>query len=374
MRGSRTGTTKADVVLLPTHKKLAPHEVVVHQVLAQKLARLLGAEFAGLHDQTLHKGPGLYFVPSDTLIGSDMPEHLAIDSIDDLFGGLVSEPFMATKAISHPLPEASSARPSGWSDDFHRQAVEAVLPGFTVFNLDDALKAGRQLLANGPVRVKPVLATAGRGQIVARTEQELASAIDQQNESEVQRWGLVVEENLQDVITYSVGQVQVAGMIASYHGTQSLTTDNQGETVYGGSRLWIVRGDYDVLLKQDLDAPIRRAVQQAIAYDRAASACFPGFIASRRNYDIAQGRNARGQACSGVLEQSWRIGGASPAEIEALLAFAEDPALQRIQVSTHEIYGQNSLPSNAQVLYEGDDSQVGLITKFMQVEPYECAQ
>lgn len=374
MSGSRTGTTKAEVVLLATHKQLAPHEVVVHQVLARQIARLLGAVFVGLHDSTVHKGPGLYFIPSDTLIGADMSDALDIRSVDDLFGGLASEPFMATKAISHPLPENSSSRPSGWSDEFHRQAGTAVLTGFTTFDLNDALEAGTQLLANGPVRIKPVLATAGRGQIVARSEEELANAIAEQDSDEVRHWGLVVEENLQDVVTYSVGQVQVAGMTASYHGTQSLTTDNQGETVYGGSRLWIVRGDYDVLLSQDLDASVRQAVEHAMVYDRAASTCFPGLIASRRNYDIAQGTNARGQVCSGVLEQSWRIGGASPAEIEALTAFAADPALQRIQVSTHEIYGQTRLPANARVLYEGDDPQVGFITKFIQVEPYECAQ
>lgn len=374
MSGSRTGTTKAEVVLLATHKQLAPHEVVVHQVLARQIARLLGAVFVGLHDSTVHKGPGLYFIPSDTLIGADMSDALDIRSVDDLFGGLASEPFMATKAISHPLPENSSTRPSGWSDEFHRQAGAAVLTGFTTFDLNDALEAGTQLLANGPVRIKPVLATAGRGQIVARSEEELANAIAEQDSDEVRHWGLVVEENLQDVVTYSVGQVQVAGMTASYHGTQSLTTDNQGETVYGGSRLWIVRGDYDVLLSQDLDASVRQAVEHAMVYDRAACNCFPGLIASRRNYDIAQGTNAQGQVCSGVLEQSWRIGGASPAEIEALTAFAADPALQRIQVSTHEIYGQTRLPANARVLYEGDDPQVGFITKFVQVEPYECAQ
>ncbi|MFJ4144035.1 DUF3182 family protein [Pseudomonas sp. NPDC089734] len=374
MTGSGTGTTKAAVVLLPTHKKLAPHEVAVHQVLAQKIAQLLGAEFAGLYDRTVHKGSGLYFVPSDTLIARDRHDHLNIRSIHDLFGGVISEPFMATKAISHPLPDDATARPPGWSDEFHRQAARAVLGGFTVFNLADAARAGKHLLANGPVRMKPVLATAGRGQIVARSEQELTQAIARQNEQEVSHWGLVVEENLQDVVTYSVGQVQVAGMIASYHGTQSLTTDNRGDTVYGGSRLWIVRGDYDVLLQRALDDPVRQAVQQAMAYDKAASTCFPGFIASRRNYDIARGTNARGQVCSGVLEQSWRIGGASPAEVEALTAFHQDPGLQRIQISTHEVYGQNCLPPDAHVLYEGDDAEVGVISKYLQVEPYECTQ
>jgi hypothetical protein len=306
------------------------------------------------------------------LIGKPNHSALNIQSVDDLFGGLVAEPFMATKAISHPLLKDATAQPPGWSRQFHDDAADAVLGGFTVFNEADALKAGRLILADGPARIKPVLATAGRGQIVARNDSELVAAIAQQNMEEVATWGLVLEEDLSDVITLSVGQVQVAGIVASYHGTQCLTEDNSGETVYGGSTLWIVRGGYEKLLELDLDEHVRRAVTQAMHYEKAALACFPDFIASRRNYDIAQGTNARGERCSGVLEQSWRIGGASPAEVEALLAFAADPDLQRICASTHEIYGETRIPADASVLYEGDDPDVGLISKFTKVQPYEC--
>lgn len=114
MTGTVTG--KTGVVLLPTRKTLSTHETVVHQVLAQKLATLLGAEFVGLHDSVIHQGRALYFVPSDTLIERDHP---GIRSADDLFGGVIAEPFMATKALSHPLPESATHKPPGWSDAFH---------------------------------------------------------------------------------------------------------------------------------------------------------------------------------------------------------------------------------------------------------------
>lgn len=374
MSGFRTTTRKAAVVLLSTHKKLATHEVVVHQALAEKLAVLLGTEFEGLYDSAIHTGPGLYYVPSDTLIGKQENSTLGIYSSDDLFGGLISQPFMATKAISHPLVPDATAKPSGWSRRFDEQTADAVLAGYTVFDEQDANRAGRLILANGPARIKPVLATAGRGQIVARDTAELEQAIAQQNMDEVKTWGLVVEEDLTDVVTLSVGQVSVAGITASYHGTQFLTRDNQGETVYGGSTLWIVRGDYQTLLKQQLAENVRRAIHQAMQYEQAAFDCFQDLTASRRNYDIAQGLNARGERCSGVLEQSWRIGGASAAEIEALVAFAADPHLQAICASTHEIYGPTTLPAGINVLYEGNDPDVGFITKFTQVRPYECHQ
>ncbi|WZF12356.1 DUF3182 family protein [Pseudomonas sp. G.S.17] len=359
---------------MSTHKKLATHEIVVHQALAEKLAGLLGTQFEGLYDSAIHTQPGLYYVPSDTLIGKQEHSALHIDDANDLFGGLISQPFMATKAISHPLIPNATAKPPGWSEQFDEQTADAVLAGYTVFNQQDADRAGRLILANGPVRIKPVLATAGRGQIVAHDETELDQAIAQQDMKEVETWGLVLEEDLTDVVTLSVGQVSVAGITASYHGTQCLTQDNHGETVYGGSTLWVVRGDYQMLLKEPLEASVRQAVTQAMRYEQAAFECFPDFIASRRNYDIAQGTNGQGKRCSGVLEQSWRIGGASAAEVEALLAFAADPDLQAICASTHEIYGPTTLAAGANVLYEGDDPDVGFITKFTQVQPYERQQ
>ncbi|MCI8210983.1 hypothetical protein AUC61_15725 [Pseudomonas sp. S25] len=374
MSESGTSTEKAAVVLLPTHKKLATHEVSVHQKLAEKLATLLGCEFLGLYDSAIHTAANLYFIPSDTLIGKQENSALNIQSADDLFGGLIAEPFMATKAISHPLLKDATQQPRGWSRRFHEDAAQSVLGGFTVFNEADALRAGEQILATGAARIKPVLATAGRGQIVVTHQAQLKAAIGEQNMDEVATWGLVIEEDLTDVVTLSVGQVTVGGITASYHGTQCLTEDNTGETVYGGSTLWVVRGGYEALLALELEEYVRRAVTQAMDYENAALKHFPDFIASRRNYDIAQGTNAKGERCSGVLEQSWRIGGASPAEVEALLAFAADPALQRICASTHEIYGETKIPADASVLYEGDDPQVGFISKFTKVQPYECQQ
>jgi hypothetical protein len=65
---------------------------------------------------------------------------------------------------------------------------------------------------------------------------------------------------------------------------------------------------------------VRLAIQQAQVFDRADEA-YPGFYASRRNYDIAQGLDSDGKPRSGVLEQSWRMGGASSAEMAALQSF-----------------------------------------------------
>ena len=122
----------------------------------------------------------------------------------------------------------------------------------------------------------------------------------------------------------------------------------------------VVRGDHDVLLRLALSAAQRLAVEQALHYHRSALASFPGLIASRANYDIAQGVDDQGEQRSGVLEQSWRIGGASGAELAALHAFRADPALQAVHAATHEVYGDDvAVPSGARINFDGFASHAG---------------
>src|SRR5262245_9908710 len=66
---------------------------------------------------------------------------------------------------------------------------------------------------------------------------------------------------------------------------------------------------------------------------------YPGFMASRRNYDVSQGIDAQGRWRSGVLESSWRSGGASTAEVAALTAFVQDPGLQFVTARAVKQYG-----------------------------------
>jgi hypothetical protein len=161
--------------------------------------------------------------------------------------------------------------------------------------------------------------------------------------------------------------------MASYYGTQRLTEDNAGAVVYGGSDLVVTRGGFDALLRLDMPGAIRLAVRQAQVYDAAASACFPGLLVSRRNYDVIAGVDARGRRRSGVLEQSWRIGGASSAEIAALEALGAAPGRQVVRASSFEVYGQGpGLPAGAIPLFSGPDPEVGLMTKSVKVDIYGC--
>jgi len=242
-----------------------------------------------------------------------------------------------------------------------------VLPGYTVFSRRDARIAAGRMFSRGLIRVKQPLEAGGRGQTLVTTFRELDSVLDRLPESDVATTGLVLEENLKQVTTLSVGHIMVDDIKFTYYGRQRLTTDNNGRSVYGGSDLVCVRGGWDDLERSRMSNEIRIAVKQARLYDEAMSE-YPGFIASRRNYDVGQGIDYKGQLRSGVLESSWRVGGATAAELAALTKFADDPSVNVVEASHLEKFGRDcNAPPEAIIHFRGDDPDVGPLLRYTLV-------
>jgi hypothetical protein len=145
-----------------------------------------------------------------------------------------------------------------------------------------------------------------------------------------------------------------------------MTRDNSGHCVYGGSDLTCVRGDWSALEARPLAAAVRTAVRQARVYDDAMSEY--GVVASRRNYDVGQGADSAGRSRSGVFEASWRVGGATPAEVAALETFARDPSVDVVHASSVEAYGADAAPPDGAVVhFHGLDSDAGLVLRYSLV-------
>lgn len=350
------------------------HERATLLGFAHRLAALLGAPCDGFFDPAKHVVGHLYFVPSSTLTAVEAAR-LGIHGSDDLFGGVVPHAFVATKAISHPLVEAGAAAVEGWNPQFVQEVGDAVLAGFVAFDADDARRAGLELLAGGPVRLKQVRASGGRGQSVARDAAALREQLDAMDADEVRGHGVVLERHLENVRTFSVGQVQVAELTATYWGTQRLTRNNDGLEVFGGSDLHVARGGFDALLALPLQPEVRHAIGQARRYDAAVRTCYPGFHASRSNYDILRGQDAAGAWHSAVLEQSWRVGGATGPEIAALETFRREPQRAQVNASCFEFFGDSpEPPPGATVYFRGTDRALGPLTKYTVVHPHVDAR
>ena len=347
------------------------HDLRGKLALASSLAELLGYEFIGEYDPEHHPRHPLYVVPSDTLCGLDEARRLGVGGERDLFGGFVPRAFMATKVISHPLVRPRAAAPAGWVAGLGAQLDGVVLPGYSVFTPSDALHAGERLLEHGPVRLKNAGGVGGTGQSVATSREALRAQIDAIDPTVLAAQGCVIERNLDEVVTFSVGQVEVGRWTLSYVGEQYTTRNPRGHRVYGGSTLRVVRGGFAQLGELEPSDAERVAIDQAMRYHDAARRAFRGMFASRVNYDIAQGIDAAGQRLSGVLEQSWRIGGASGSEIAALHAFAADERLRAVRVSNREVYGdERKIPSDALVYYDDVDADVGRLTKYAHIESH----
>lgn len=361
------------VVFVGPDARATSHDLLGKAALAASLARLIGVEYFEAGDDAGQsawwRSARPYFVPSDTLSASQA-RALGIAGWCDLFGGVVAHPYVATKVITHGLVRAGASAPRSWPAAFAGRVRDAVLDGYSVFSAADARLAASVLLADGPVRVKDVAACGGNGQTVIDDADGLDEILDTMRDPRAWANGLVLERNLERVRTCSVGQVRVGRHLVSYQGQQRVTRNHRGHEVYGGSTLHLVRGDFDALLREPMDDALRIAVEQALVYHRAATTCLAGMVASRCNYDVAQGLDAAGDWRSGVLEQSWRIGGASGAEIAALHAFGAEPSLRWIDASTHEVYGgdRSELPADARVHYDGVDADAGRLVKYAVVD------
>lgn len=339
------------------------HDQRSREVLVTRMATLLRVPLLGTVSDPDDVGPDVLLVPRDTLIAEAMTSRTRL-SIGTLLGGLVPYRFAATKAITHGLVGKDASRPAGWSSSMSERLGDAALEGYTAFTPADAIEAGRRLLRRGPARVKEVCARASLGQTVVETEDQLISVIEQQAPRQLADFGIVIEENLVDGETYSVGTLSVAGLEISYVGDQRDTTDHKGRDVYGGSRLRSVRGGLDRLTHLGLEAEAIEAIRCAAVFDDAARRAYPAMVLTRRNYDVLAGRDARGRRRVGVLEQSWRVGGATGAEIAALEAFASSPELTSVQTATVEVYGVAETPQGAAIYFKGVDPVVGPMTKY----------
>lgn len=351
------------------------HELAVQRGVAERLAALLGCRFAGDADPAAPSTGIGFAVPNDTLTSLEAARRWGIASEADLFGGVVPFPYVATKTITHPLVAPDAAAPAGWCGEFAERVAAVVLPGLSAFALDDARRAGRRLLRDGPVRLKLASGIGGAGQAVAQDAAQLEAQLAALDPAAIAAHGIVLERNLADARTFSIGVLRIGSLTASYFGTQCTTKNRHGDEVYGGSTITLARGGLDTLEPLAADADVRRAIAMARCYHTAAFACFAGMFASRCNYDVVQGTDASGRQLAGVLEQSWRIGGASPAEVAALQALCDEPGRRQVSASTAEVHAPDAaVPEGATLCFRGVDEHVGPITKYAWVHRHADAR
>ena len=251
------------------------------------------------------------------------PPRSASRAEHDLFGGVVPHPFVATKAITHPLVEPDAAAPAGWMRDVRRAASAMRAAPASRRSPRDARRAGLRLL-----RARPGARQAGagdrrprpaRGARRARRWTRVLAAMDA---AEIADHGLVLEENLGDVAHLQRrpgARGRAVGQLLRHAAADDATTGATGLRRLGpdgrARRLRRAAGA-DAAPTRSAWRSSRRAPTTPRWSTASRASCLA--LQLRRG----AGPDAAGRWRSGVLEQSWRIGGASGAEIAALEAFA----------------------------------------------------
>ncbi|HTD84276.1 MAG TPA: DUF3182 family protein, partial [Gemmatimonadaceae bacterium] len=197
---------------------LQAHERAAITAVARAIAEIKRCDFGGCY-RALNDMGGTFFVPDDSLL-PDEAACIGIRDAEDLFGGVVPYPFVKTKAITHGLIDVHAAQPEGWSSEFAAKVRDVVLPGFTAFSADDARAAAGRLMAMGPVRAKPPLATGGRAQRVLTAVAQMDALLERLEPDRLASYGLVLEPDLHQLRTLSIGQITVDSLTTTYYGTQ----------------------------------------------------------------------------------------------------------------------------------------------------------
>lgn len=291
------------------------------------VARIIAEITSGALNETGIARPGAFVIPDRPLLRSEA-EPLGIQEEGDLFGGVVDVKLHHDKAILHPLVGSDSEKPAYYSRKFSDEARPFVLPGYTVFSSADALKAYTLLRREGlQVRLKDPSAEGGNGQRTVDSLEGMQRILTGISPKEIKEDGLVLEHNILTPDTLSIGQIYMDGSYFSYFGHQH-TVLLDGEPTYGGTTLTMHYGTLGELSAQLKDGNVRTAVDQARGVHGAYSHYDP--IVSRLNFDVVQGWDVNGVFYSGVVDQSFRIGGASPAEVVAIRELQHDPSLKRV--------------------------------------------
>lgn len=351
----------ADVILLDNPVlKYRPNSSVPVNIgaVAKRIASLLGGEMR----ETVDSRSKVYYVPF-AAVHSDLATDKGIVGLGDLYGGIVREYQHADKAILHLLPSANAVHPAWYSPNFAESVRDVVLPGYTAFTYDDIEDGFNLMRSDGfSVRLKDPANTGGLGQHLIRSVEDLAETMTAY-EGKLPNTGVVLEADLHDPVTITIGYVNIGGIVYSWHG-RPYDVEHDGMMRFSGNELTVVRGGLEVLREHSADPHDRLAIDQAERVFDAYSLL--GTVVSRATLDAVQGTACDGAFLSGITDPSLRPSASSAAEVRAIEALVANPAATVAKTRLKYDYEKNAERSPAQELFVGH-SRMNILVELMDV-------
>lgn len=306
---------------------------------------------------------------------------------DDLF-------LRSTKAQVH-LPVSGDTVPSWYDHGLPAYLQETTVPGYSCFTPDAMEAASGRLLDEFPrIRFKDPNGFSGEDQVIVSSEQEFAE-FEERLDSDLRsrlgfglkdylaKYGYVIEANLErEVKAWSLTVTRTPDEIYTSFGriVESAAELPSGEVFqeYAGTSSVVVRGDPSSLLRLpegglDVYDPVRAdehirltptpsivnaALRHAEALHRWEE---DGIYRSRTNVDILTGtlvrRDGSEELIAATVEDSARIGGASPAEILGITALRNNPDAPYVVRSTRHSYNHADAAEYAEMVARSADGR-----------------
>lgn len=292
--------------------------------VAERIATHIGA----VMDTSQTAATERYFVPM-AAIHEPLARQVGISALGGAYGGIVRELQHADKAVLHQLPRTTMQSPDWYSRDFASEVKATVLPGFTTFSAEDTRAAFDIMQGEGHfVRFKDPAGTGERGQYLIKTKDELEKVMFDHGNGFTEA-GAILEANLNDAETITVGYVDIEGEKYSWYGSP-YDTEFGGIKRFGGNEITVVKGGLSALRDYCKEEKNKVAVEQsAVVFDAYHSHL--GSSIMRATFDAVQGIGDNGEFLSGITDPSLRPSASSAAEIRAIEAFRDYPEAKAVK-------------------------------------------
>ncbi len=282
---------------------------------------------------------------------------LAIAGANDLYGAVVTDAEQIHKSMFHPSISGKDTS-SFHSADLARglEKTEAVLPGVTAFRPEDLVDYLREMQGTGKkYRLKIPNASDGEGQHGGiTTVAELRKGMQLVGTQRIGIDGIVLEEEIIDPQTISVGSVVLGGEVYSFHLRQKDEVIAEGDkkrTRYlGAENIVVSRGSLS-------DISLTEGSPEEIAREKAATfeQLYQGHLnptLSRWSVDVVM--NDRQAGITDLT--AGRVGGTDPGLVLAVRELHNDPKLKTVTADVTLDYGkQKDVPEGAWVFINKRD-------------------
>lgn len=293
--------------------------------IAEKIARHQGLPFnpnpimQGIENKT-------YVVPGATLT-SGQADQLLIAAENDFYGTAAPTMDHVGKSILHR--SMSERYPGFYSPEFAQEAesMGLVLPGYTGFAKEEIQQAfmcvdSRPLL----YRLKVPNESDGNGQYRINDTEHLVSLLSQIDAESIAQHGMVIEPDLRNKSTVSVGHFALGDDSYSFVANQTGEMIDGRDVYLGGNDIIVARGELQNLMDMlhQLGDERFESVAKGKAFFQLYAKHYP-LLSSRMSVDVLSGSHPDFGQISGVTDITGRLGGLCPATTLAALHLQENP-------------------------------------------------